>query len=468
MTIAEIATIIGGSLSCSGKSANLSINGFSTDTRTLKKGDLFIALKGTHYDGNNFLSSAIQSGACGAIVSRVDCSSNDYPIPIIIVKDTLEALQLLASSMRKKHSRALVVAVTGSVGKTTTKEMIGEIVKCGGNAVITKENKNNHIGLPLTLLEITDETDFVVLEMGCNNFGEIASLTKIADPDIGLITCVAPVHTEFLGDESGVAKAKGELFETMREDSVAVVNLDDRWISKMPVRSKNKITYSTSGSREIVADVKLLEAYENEKNRKQRITLDLCGKKIDLELSLPGIHNAKNATAAAATAFSAGIEIDKICEGLSNVRAIQGRGLIIEKNNIKIIDESYNSSPLALNAALNVIRNLSCNGRKVVITGDMLELGDKAEEYHRIAGKKIAEVADLLITVGNFGKNLSDGAISSGMNPSKILSFKNSSEAVQELRKNSVIKKGDVVLVKGSRAIKMDIIVKMLIQDDVI
>ena len=457
----QIAEVVG-ARDFSGESAGaVKAAGYSRDTRTLQAGELYFALQGENFDGHDFLGQAAQAGASGAVVAR---RPPDAPqgFALIVVRNTLDALQRLAAWHRGRLD-VKVIAITGSCGKTTTKEMVHAIARGAGASSATQGNLNNHIGVPLTLLRLGEKTRFAVVEMGCNHAGEIALLTRLADPDVGLITGVAPTHTEFLGDVDGVAAAKAELFDGLRPDSVSVVNLDDPRVSAMAIRSNRKVTYGAGpGEGRAGADVTLLETAPDRDFSGQGLTLDVGGKVVSARLNMTGRHNALNALAAAAAAHAAGLDADLIVEGLGSVRPLEGRGSI-HRGRFTIIDEAYNASPAAVLAALAGLDEIADGGRRIAMLGDMLELGQRAPQYHREAGGEAAKRADLIVAIGDFRKEIVKGAEEAGAKADNLFDFAQAAQAAEFLGKNALLKEGDTILVKGSRAVKMEVIVRSIV-----
>ena len=435
--------------------------GYSKDTRTLAPGELYFALQGKNFDGHDFLEQAATAGASGAVVAR---RPMDAPrgFALIVVRDTLEALQRLAAWHRGRLD-VKVIAITGSCGKTTTKEMVHAIAGGAGASSATQGNLNNHIGVPLTLLRLGEDTRFAVVEMGCNHAGEIALLSRLADPDVGLITCVAPAHTEFLGDVDGVAAAKSELFSSMRTDAISVVNLDDPRVSRMAIRSGSKVTYGVGSGRGVAEpDVALLEVAPDPDFSGQGLKLNVAGKVVSVRLGMPGRHNAVNALAAAAAAHAAGMDADRIVEGLGNVRPLAGRGSI-HRGRFTVIDEAYNASPAAVRAALFSLDEIADHGRSIAMLGDMLELGKRAPEYHREVGAEAARRADLIVAVGDLRKEIVKGALEAGAPAESLYDFALATQAAAFLGQEDLLREGDTILVKGSRAVKMEVIVERIV-----
>ncbi|MFH1437880.1 MAG: UDP-N-acetylmuramoyl-tripeptide--D-alanyl-D-alanine ligase [Pseudomonadota bacterium] len=444
-----------------GSAGAVKASGYSRDTRTLAPGELYFALQGESFDGHDFLEQAAQAGASGAVVARRPPEA-PQGFALIVVRDTLEALQRLAAWHRSRLD-VKVIAITGSCGKTTTKEMAHAIVRGAGASSATLGNLNNHIGVPLTLLRLGEETRFAVVEMGCNHAGEIALLTRLADPDVGLITCVAPTHTEFLGDVDGVAAAKSELFAGLRPESTSVVNLDDPRVSAMAIGSKRKVTYGAgTGRGRAGPDVALLEAAADSDFSGQGLKLDVGGKAVNARLNMPGRHNAHNALAAAAAAHAVGLDADHIVRGLGQVRPLEGRGGL-RRGRFTIIDEAYNASPAAVRAALASLDEIADGKRRVAMLGDMLELGRGAPQYHREAGGEAARKADLIVAIGDFRKEIVRGAVEAGAKADNLFEFAKAAQAAEFLGRSALLKEGDTILVKGSRAVKMEIIVQRIV-----
>jgi len=458
LDLATIAAVTGGRVA-PGEAGGVVPAGVSTDSRAIGAGELFVALRGEAFDGHDFLDAAAGRGAAAAVVSRLPAKVPGG-LALILVEDTLGALQALAADHRRRTG-ARVVAVTGSCGKTTTKEMIAAIAALEGSAVATQGNLNNHIGLPLTLLGARRGDRFIVAEMGCNHEGEIALLTRIADPDVGLVTCVEPTHTQFLGDIDGVARAKSELFAGMRRDAVAVVNLDDPRVRAMAPRPERCLGYSARGEEEPGADVRLLDAVPAKGGAGQVLSIAVGGRVLRVTLRLHGHHNARNAVAAAAAALAAGLQPASIAEGLGAVQAIRGRGAVY-RGRFSVVDEAYNASPAAVRAALEMLAAMPAAGRRIAVLGDMLELGEKAEAYHREAGRLAAGNADALVAVGSFVPALVSGAREGGIKGA-ALGVSRAEDALAAILGAGLADDGDIVLVKGSRAVKMEIIVSGLL-----
>jgi len=435
--------------------ADQSTCGVGTDTRTLAKGDVFVALAGENFDANDFLAEAVAAGAA-AIVCHRGRGLDHEGVSVVEVDDTLRALGDIAHCHREAFDIP-VIAVTGSNGKTTTKEMLRAILAAefGAAAVLANEgNLNNLVGLPLTLCQMSAEHRVAVVEMGMNAPGEIARLVEIADPDVGIITCVGAAHLEGLGSIEGVAKAKGELYAGLRADAVAVVNADDEWVVRQAPRfSGRKITFGAAGefeARHVTAISMGLTRFE----------LAGPGFRAQVELPLGGRHNVSNATAAAAAATAIGISPARIVEGLAAMQPPPMR-LAYEMlaNGVELLNDCYNANPSSLSAAFATIAETG-GGRRILVLGDMLELGNDAEMLHERAGHGAALLDPILLcTVGDYSQAVAAGAREGGMSEGIVVASSNqaAAEAVA-----SVWREGDSVLVKGSRGAAMETVVEAL------
>jgi len=450
-TIGQIAEAVGGRLSGPGGGP---VAGASIDTRTIRPGEVFFAIVGDR-DGHDFVDRAAGGGAAAVVVSRRPDPGLD--VPWILVDDTLAALQSLGRHCRSL-SGSVVVGLTGSCGKTTTKELVSAALGGAGPVLATRGNLNNHLGVPLTLVELGPEHAFAVIEMGANHGGEIQQLTRLADPDVGLVTCVAAAHTEFFGGIEGVARAKGELFATMRPDATAVVNLDDPRVRAMPLRPGRSVTYGSDATAR--PDVLLVGARQEQGG--QHVTVRSGDESIELTLSLPGRHNAHNATAAIAAARAAGVPASTAAAGLASVRLVKGRGALVRGRRIEVIDDTYNANPASVGAGLDLLRGLARGRRTVAVLGDMLELGDEAASLHVQVGRRAASAGvDLLVAVGGHAPDVRSGALLAGMRPGAAFTFESTEAAVEGV--GDLLEEGDVVLVKGSRGMKMERVVDTLL-----
>lgn len=368
----------------------------STDTRTLKRGDVFLALTGPNFDGHNFIEDAEKKGAKALIVSKFATSS----IPAILVKDTFLALGELAK-MRRDNVKIPIIGITGSCGKTTVKAMTASILSQMGETLFTKSNLNNNIGVPMTLLRITEEHKFAVIEIGASLNHEIDYAAKITKPNIAAITCAAPVHLEGFNDLDNVANIKGDLLRNLPNDGIAVLNADDHYFDywKNLINNKKFISFGINNKAEIKA-----ENINCSLKEKTNFILKIPDANAEIHLPLFGEHNVMNALAAAGIAFALKIPLEKIKYGLENMAQVKNR--MIEqytKKGALIIDDSYNANPVSMLAAINVLIKFA--GKKIMVVGDMKELGKDEIFYHKELGKQAKKFGiDKLFAVGELTK----------------------------------------------------------------
>lgn len=460
-TIEEMLKATGGTL-ISGASENI-FYGISTDSRLVGKGNIFVALKGEKFDGHDFFQAALDKGAAGVVVhdeQKIKQTGVNTAVAVIKVADTLAALGDLAHEWRRKFSMP-VIGLTGSSGKTTTKEMIAAIIGQKKNVMKTEGNLNNLIGLPQTIFRINDEYELVILEMGTNTRGEIKQLTQIAEPDIGLITNIGPAHLEGFGSIDGVREEKGDLFYNMDKNGIAIINIDDEHVRIIAEKWKGRrITFGMSSNVDV-------SAKDIGKNSAKGMHFNLViGTKIQkVEMKTVGIHHVYNAMAAAATARAVGINDEMIADGLMAFRPFSGRMEIIKLGNgAYLLDDSYNANPSSVREALMTVKDLKNYHNCYVFLGDMLELGVAADEMHRRIGMLIATIGvKALFLQGDFSAVTAAGAMEGGL-PSQNIYFSSASEEnMNYLKKN--LKKGDWILVKGSRRMKMEKIAAKIYED---
>jgi UDP-N-acetylmuramoyl-tripeptide--D-alanyl-D-alanine ligase len=435
------------------------------DSRQAGPGSLFVALPGEQTDGHAYVAHAFSRGAAAALVGRpvdapgvlVDARQPAAlpPLPAgqpicILVDDPLLALQRLAAAWRVRFSPR-VIGITGSVGKTTTKEIAAAVLRQRFVTLKNRGNLNNEIGLPLSVLDLDEHHQRVVLEMGMYDVGEIAQLCRIARPHVGVVTNVGPVHLERLGTVERIAQAKAELIEALPVDGVAILNADDLLVAAMAGRTQATIFwYGLSPDADLWAD-----EIEGEGLEGIRFRFHYQGETVHVRVPLLGRHSVHTALRAAAVGLVEGLSWEEIVRGLQQLdvqlRLIASRGL----NGATLLDDTYNASPASTMAALNLLADLPVhNGRRIAVLGDMLELGSYEEEGHRKVGVRAAYVADLLVTVGQRAQLIAEEALAAGLASDKVLVLDNAEAALAELR--SIMGPGDVVLVKGSRAVRMD------------
>ena len=425
-------------------SPDTDFHGVCTDSRVDPRGRLFVALRGTRVDGHEYVDHAFEHGAAAALVSR----RREYAGPTLAVADTGEALVELARRWRRRFT-VQVTAITGSNGKTTVKEMLAAIQRVEGETLATHGNLNNEIGMPLMLMELDEAHRAAVIELGANHAGEIARLTALADPAIGVITQCAPAHLAGFGSVDGVARAKGELFEHMRRESTAVINADDAFSQMWGelAAPRNVIRFGLDTEVDVGAGWSQTPAGA-------RLMLRTPIGSGPVELSLPGRHNVMNALAASAAATAAGASFGALCLGLESVRPVAGR--LQPKSTadgITIIDDTYNANPASLRAGLEVLA--ACRGRRWLVLGDMAELGADERRYHEDAGEMAKSYGvERLYTTGPLSemaaKRFGCGAIHCSSR----------CDLIEALRDDLP---GDTtVLVKGSRSMQMEVVVQAL------
>ena len=436
---------------------DVEFKGISIDSRNIKEDHLFVPIIGERFDGHAFINNAFDGGANGTLTSK-KIDTNEYPGKcIIMVEDTLKALQDISEYLLNK-ANIPVVAVTGSTGKTTTKEMIYSVLSQKYSVLKNEGNFNNHIGLPLTLLNIKEEHEMIVLEMGMSNRGEIDLLSKITNPEVGVITNIGICHIENLGSKEEIFNAKMELSSYMDDSCTLILNGDDEHLStvkRINTKYKKVLTGLNNNNDIHVTEINNL----GHEGIKFKVVYDSITH--DFKLNVPGIHNVNNALLAIAVGIHYNIPIEKIKAGLSSFHGNKMRLNIIDTDEgIKIINDCYNANPDSMRAALNVLENIDAK-RRIAILGDMLELGDYSESSHKEVGKMVFEKnIDLLITVGHSAENIIKGAIESGFSKEKAYALVDNTTANNLL--NVIKKSGDVLLVKASRGMKMEEIVQYL------
>ncbi|MBN2516148.1 MAG: UDP-N-acetylmuramoyl-tripeptide--D-alanyl-D-alanine ligase [Deltaproteobacteria bacterium] len=451
-TVEEIIKATGGSL-IRGR-VEQCVAGISTDSRTVSKDNLFIPLAGERYDGHAFINNAVNKGATGILVQRGregDTIGIPGHICIISVDDTLNAYGDIAGSWRNRFDIP-VIAVTGSSGKTTTKEMIAATTGLSKTVLKNRGNLNNLVGLPLTLLEMNSDHQVAVLEMGTNRPGEIARLTEIARPYVGVITNVGPAHLAGLKSLEGVREEKGTLFSTMEQEGVAVVNYDDQAVVTAAQSWRGKrITFGTHRDAYVRAEEVTQKGASG-----LHFILIIGEERREVSLPVLGVHNVHNALAAAACSWSLDIDIDDICRGLATVAQVDGRMEFHSlMNGTYLIDDTYNANPSSVREALRSLKELKGIYRSIMIFGDMLELGDDAEEIHEDIGRYMADTGvDMIFLRGKFSQRVASGAKKHGFPGDRIFFIDDPAEAA--VRVKTYLKEGDWVLIKGSRKMKME------------
>ena len=449
--IGEIVRATQGRLMNSG--GDFTVCGVSIDSREINPGDMFIAILGESFDGHDFIDKAIDKGAALVMTHmRLDGCS----IPYILVKDTLKALQDVARYYRTKFQIPFV-AITGSSGKTTTKDMIASVLSQKFKVLKTEGNFNNAIGLPLTLLKLQYSHEIAVLEMGMSSLGEIRLLSDIVRQDVGVISNVGITHIEKLGSRENILKAKLELFSYFDKNSIAVINGDNDMLCDFHSERYMVIKYGLKESNDMFA-----YAIEEKGERGINFSVDLEGIRSDFAVMLPGIHNVYNALSAIAVARLFGMEAEDIGQGLKSFKPSKMRMEIINLDSgVKLISDVYNANPESMKAAINVLKTLKSNGRSICILGDMLELGVlSSDEHYKVGMYAATKGVDVLVAAGSFSGDITRGGLASGMNRNSVYAFSDIEEAAASLE--GIIKPGDTVLIKGSRGMKMEYIVDYL------
>lgn len=459
-TLAQVLLATGGRLWGHRTQANFRL--ISSDSRTIEAGDLFIALKGENFDGHRFVAEVIRKGAAGLILEQPP--AEPVPVPVVLVPDTLRALGDLAHYRRGRMRDLRILAITGSSGKTTVKEMTAAILGGNDQVLKTRGNLNNLIGLPLSLLPVDERHRYAVLEMGMNRPGEIARMAEIAVPDIACITNVQEAHLAGLADIAGVARAKGELFAGMPAWGTLVVNLDDSRVRRLAAKmSQEQVTFGRRAGA-MVRGTHLRNLGEQGIS----FTLSMGAWQGRVRLAALGEHNVQNALAAAALAWAAGLEPEAIAAGLAAYRPFAKR-LQLQPfiAGLKLVDDTYNANPSSVLAALETVHNLRRERRVVAVLGDMLELGARSPSAHRFIGEKVARLDfDYLLAVGEFAAETVAAARRSGMDARRALACAAKDEigawllaAVADGR----LAANDIVLLKGSRGMRMETIIEQVL-----
>jgi len=428
----------------------LMATGYSIDSRTVAPGELFFAVRGDRLDGHDFVAAAFERGAIGAVVSRARAASlpdSALAHPLLIAEDPLVAMQALAMHVRRQWGRR-IVAITGSAGKTTTKEATAAALGARFNVFRSAGNLNNLFGLPLQLLRLTPEHEIAVVEMGMNHAGEIAALARIASPDWGVITNIGNAHIEnFAEGQAGIARAKFELIAALPSNGVAFLNCDDPYTGQFGRDFPGRVVYFGSGP---CADPQILSATEDLDGLHVRYRV--ARREGNFTLHLLGAHNASNAIAGLAVALEAGVELDAAIAAISSLKAGDKRGQILEINGATILNDSYNSNPEALRSMIRTLAARPAKGRRILVAGEMLEMGEHGPALHTACGQAAAEAGlDLVVAVQGNAEYLATAACAAGVSS---IFLRDAESAGHWLVEN--LRPGDVVLVKGSRGVHLE------------
>ncbi len=436
------------------------VEGVSTDSRTVRPGELFFALRGEKFDGHRFVREALEKGAVAAVVEpdaelgSQDSTRND---PVVVVKSTTAALGKLANLYRRGFD-VPIIAITGSNGKTTTKDMAAEVLGREYRVLSTEGNLNNQIGVPLMLFRLEEDHKVAVIEMGSNHFGELTHLCEVAEPAYGLITNVGRAHLEFFGSVEGVARAKGELFDWLSmvegRQSVAFVNVDDPFILKLSEKLKSRITFGFDSPE---ADVRGIYLGMNEQCQpKFEVQSHWLSMKDVIELRVTGKHAIYSALAATAIGLKFEVKPDRIKSALEQFTSSKNRMELLIVGKATILNDSYNSNPDSVTAALQILARMHCEGKKIAVLGDMLELGDRSVHEHAKVGVVLSDLGlEYLFTFGQYSN-----ATAAAAKALVSRHFEDKAALIREL--TEFVKAGDVVLVKGSRGMQMEKVVTAL------
>jgi UDP-N-acetylmuramoyl-tripeptide--D-alanyl-D-alanine ligase len=439
LSLSQIAQFAGGSLAQG--DGNISVPRISTDSRTLKQGELFVALRGENLDGHRFLEAAVKAGAAGAIVDGGWNGDLPAGFGLIRVPETLLAYQNLAANYRRSLSLK-VLAITGSNGKTTTKDFAASVLSRKFRITKTEGNFNNHVGLPRTILEATSQDEIGVWEIGMNHPGEIGALAKLAAPDVVIITNVGIAHIEFMGSLEAIAREKGALAEAVNPDGTVILNADDAYSKEIAARTHAKVIFAgTTGGELHASDV-------TQSTDGLEFTILEGAHRSRALLPVPGLHMVQNAMLAVAAGRVFGISLEECAAGLASAPLTKARLQIKQIRGVQFIDDSYNANPDSVKAALRTLVELDADGKRVAVLGEMRELGEESERGHREVGETAAALGvDRIIAIGDVAGVIAEAAEHAGLKNSAIV--RSTAEAAELL--DEIVAPGDLVLVKGSR-----------------
>jgi len=459
ITLSELIRIISGEPLLSTHRGDQKITGVSIDSRNMTEGNIFVAIPGERFDGHRFVKDAVKRGASTVIIRKDKVHAIEQEtlnsIPVLLVEDTKKALRDMASWYRRKFDLP-TVAITGTNGKTTTKDMTFEVLSSRFKVLKSPKSYNNLIGVPLTLFQLDSQTEVLVLELGMSSPDEIGILTRVADPHIGVITNIGPAHLESMRSVESIARAKFELPDNMSSPRTLILNADEPVLAERIKQKKNDeqvISFSIQRKADFVADeIKL----NGDGNVSFRVNRDLT-----INLRLLGKHNVYNALAAFAVGRLKELEPQQIKNSLERYTPSELRMELVHIGNVRVINDSYNANPVSVQMALETVENIKVGGRKIAVLGDMLELGDEASDFHLKVGRKVAQSGiHLLLLVGELARFIGEGATKAGMSSDRVMIFENNQKLSLFLLKN--LKDGDLVLVKGSRRMKTEEVVLSL------
>ena len=448
LRVSQIAQFAGASVSCG--DGSVVVNKISTDSRTIKPGELFVALRGENFEGHNFVEASAKTGATGALVDLNWAGSVPKNFVLLRATDTLQAYQTLAANYRR--SLALkVLAITGSNGKTSTKDFAASVFARKFRVTKTEGNFNNHVGLPRTILEATSGDEIAVWEIGMNHPGEIAALAKIAAPDAAIITNIGVAHIEFMGSREAIAMEKGALAEAIDPQGTVILNADDPFTEEIAARTRARVVLAgTMGG--AVQAIEIRQSADG-----SEFTIVEGAHRCRAQLSVAGSHMVQNALLAVAAGRAFGLSIEECAAGLGAAPLTKARLQIREIGGVQFLDDSYNANPDSMKAALRTLVELDADGKRIAVLGEMRELGTQSERGHREVGETAATLGlDQLITIGDTAESIAKGARTAGLD--KVLSAPSTGEAAKLL--GEIAEPGDLVLIKGSRAARTEEVIE--------
>jgi len=448
LPLSQIAQLAGGLLSAG--DGTVAIDKLSTDSRTIKRAELFVALRGENFDGHNFVESTAVAGAAGAIVDSNWKGNVPENFALIRAKDTLQAYQQLAANYRKSL-KLDVVAITGSNGKTSTKDFAAAVLARRFRVTKTQGNFNNHVGLPQTILEATAQDEVAVWEIGMNHPGEVAALARIAAPDVGIITNIGVAHIEFMGSRERIAEEKSALAEAIGADGTVILNADDPFTTGIAARTRAKVILAGTTAGTIRA------SEVNQTGSGTDFTILEDAHRCRGQLSVPGLHMVQNALLAVAVGRVFGLSLEECAAGLAAAPLTKARLQVKEVRGVQFLDDSYNANPDSMKAALRTLVELDADGQRIAVLGEMRELGDESERGHREVGETAAALkVDCLIAIGNVAGIIADAAKQAGLEKSSTVT--STAEAAELL--TDLAAPGDLVLIKGSRLARTEQVIE--------
>lgn len=448
LTVSEIAQFAGATLSSG--DGTVVINKVSTDSRTIKPGELFVALHGENFEGHDFVEASAKAGATGALVDLNWAGSVPDNFALLRATDTLQAYQMLAANYRRSLGLK-VLAITGSNGKTSTKDFAASVLARKFRVTKTEGNFNNHVGLPRTILEATSGDEIAVWELGMNHPGEIAALARIAAPDAAIITNIGVAHIEFMGSRESIAAEKGALAEAIEPQGTVILNADDPFTEGIAARTRARVVLAgtTAGA------VRAIEIRQSADG--SEFTIVEGAHRCRAQLPVAGSHMVQNALLAIAAGRAFGLSIEECAAGLAAAPLTKARLQIKEIGGVQFLDDSYNANPDSMKAALRTLVELDADGKRIAVLGEMRELGSESERGHREVGETAATLdVNQLITIGDTAELIAEGARTAGLQ--KVLSARSTAEAANLLGK--IARPGDLVLIKGSRAARTEEVIE--------